>query len=761
MSVAPLRRLAVDHWPLLAVCAIFLSAAALSLNDYPIMWGDARSQRPLGNAALDYLAGDGERAFKQLYLPSDRYYGAAFEAPLALAERILALESERDVAFTRHLLTHLFFLAGGVFCYLLVCRLFSNRLLALLAMGLFLLHPRIYAHSFFNSKDVPFLAMFTLSLFLIHRAFRRDTLAAFLLCGAGVGLLVNLRIMGLILFAAVLALRTLDLLTAIGNAERKRVLLTGGAFALTAILTFHASMPVLWTDPIGRFAELVRMFASHPQQAFNLFQGQLLYAPDGPPLDYVPVWVGITTPPATLLLAVAGALALAWRGGRQPRDILRSGPLRFGLLLLALPVATVTAIVILESNVYSSWRQLYFLYAPLSLLAIFGLYWLISSTRGRWSRGGAYALAGVSVAVTVVSMARIHPHEAIHFNFLTDRTTPERLHDEYDLRYWQLPVHHVFGDTLNEHPSGNIFLSLGLNAQQRYQRMLSAADKKRLIFTDDFRSGQTNLHALEGPCPVALPLAAHVSRLYANTLSCVVDPVAWFGGLRQRALATEPLDRSRFDTHRVGDMLVYLRDGCPPDDGTHIFLHVFPVNPADLPDHSPDFPRYRRDHGFESRDFTFTRAGVRIDGDCIAVAPLPDYPITRIRTGQYTPAYADAVLRSLRNAEPLVRARFAIHLDPAERTLTYVRDGCSAEDAAARFFLHLLPHNASTLPEHRRAHSFDSLDFSLGEYGARTSDGRCLAVVPIPNYLISSIHTGQFDGRERLWTEEFAWPAGE
>ena len=314
----PVRRLIAAHWPLWAVCALFLLVAAFLLDDY-CMGGDTLPQRRVGITALDYLAGDGERAFDQLLNPWDRYYGAAFEAPLVLLpERILGLEDRRDVLLGRHLLTHLFFLAGGVFCYLLVLRLFNNRWLALIALALFLLHPRLYAHSFFNSKDIPFLAMFMISLYLVHRAFRRDTLGAFLLCGVGVGLLVNLRVMGIVLFAAVLALRALDLLFDKETGGRGRVLLTGAGFALAAVLTFHASLPALWTDPVGRFAEMVSVPGTNTLIGHNLFRGEWLYSREGPPWDYVPVWVGITTPAATLLLAFVGAVTLAWGRAAPP-----------------------------------------------------------------------------------------------------------------------------------------------------------------------------------------------------------------------------------------------------------------------------------------------------------------------------------------------------------------------------------------------------------------------------------------------------------
>ena len=739
------------HWALLAACAVFLLAGALALDDYGVAV-DEPIQRQIGMATLDYLAGDGERAYARLFSPSDRYYGALVEAPLALMERIAGLDDSRDAYLGRHLLTHLFFLAGGVFCYLLALRLFGSRALALVAMVLFLLHPRIYAHSFFNSKDVPFLVAFVIALSLVHRAFRQDTLAAFLLCGAGVGLLINLRVMGLLLFAAVLALRALDLALAKRADERRRVLLTAGGFALAAALTLHAVSPVLWVDPIGRFAETFRVFGSHPWIEFNLFRGEWLYSPNGPPFDYVPVWVGITTPPATLLLALAGAVALAWRGLRRPREMIRDGPTRFGFLLLALPVAAVLVVVGLESNVYTGWRQLYFLHAPVLLLALFGLHGLVSPLRGRWPRMGAYALAGAAAAVAVVSTIRIHPHQDDYFNLLADRTTPELLASRYEVNYWNQSFRAVLDDVLGDHPSGTLHVATR-HAPNLW--IIPPRDRERFTVTRDFRSGERNFLELRDgqPCPDS---AAYVSRVYADTLHCIVDPVAYFDGHRREALAAEPLHRSHFDAWRVDDVMVYVRDECSASDArTRFFLHVYPVDPA-----GPEF-RPRGGYGFGKRDFSFTRYGARIDGACVAVAPLPAYAIAGIRTGQFTPEYAEAARRAVAGVEPLARAWFDIHPVPDERALTYVRDGCSAEDAGARFFLHVYPVDGRSLPDWRAEHGFDNLDFNLGEQGARTGDGRCVATVPLPAYPIASVRTGQFDGTGERWAVEFDWPAGE
>ena len=593
MRRIPHPRLFTAHWALWTACALFLLTGAFVFDDYGD-WAETGIQRAIGNAALDYLAGDGERAFDQLIYHHDRYYGAVFEAPrVVLLERLLGLESERDIYLGKHLLAHLFFLVGGGFCYLLVLRLFGSRGLALVALVLFLLHPRLYAHSFFNGKDIPFLVAFMIALYLVHRAFRRDTLGAFILCGVGVGLLVNLRIMGVLLFAAVLVLRALDLAFAGGAEARRRALLTGGGFALAAVLTFHASLPALWTDPVGRFAELARTLGAHPLVAHNLFRGEWLYSMDGPPFDYLPVWVGLTTPPAVLLLAFIGAAALAWRGLRRPRELLRDGPLRFGLLLAALPVATTAAIVVLESNVYHDWRQLYFLYAPLLLLAAFGLHGVMVVARGRWPRVGAYALAGGTIAVALVSMVRIHPYEDNHFTLLTDRTTPERPESRYEMDYWGQYVRPVLTGILRNRPSGAIFVSPSSAFAQLQIRALPPHERERIVVTKDFRSGDHNFyeaHHIRGACSPSAPVA-HV--------------------------------------YRDGRALTYLRDGCTDEEAdARFFLHVVPADDGDLPEH-------RREYGFENLDFTLAARGARIDGNCVAVVPLPDYPVATIRTGQY------------------------------------------------------------------------------------------------------------------------------
>ena len=299
----------------LAVCAVFTAVGVAVVDDYGVSW-DEFYQRDIALETVRYVLGQDD----ELLSNHDKFYGTTFEMPLLIVERALGLQDDtRAFLLSRHILSHLFFIAGGFFCYLLIRWLFGSTVIALFAMLLFLLQPRLYAESFVNTKDLPLVAMFMVALFLTHRAFRKNTVEAFLLCGLAVGILINIRILGVVLFAAVPAVRALDLLFDAGRGRgRKHVLITGGVFALAAMFALYATLPYLWANPIECSVEMFATLTHHPTVFPQLFQGELIMGNDLPP-HYIPTWIAITTPPVALLLGVAGIIAVIHRGWASPR----------------------------------------------------------------------------------------------------------------------------------------------------------------------------------------------------------------------------------------------------------------------------------------------------------------------------------------------------------------------------------------------------------------------------------------------------------
>ena len=622
--------------PAAIVLAVFAAVGVAVLDDYGV-GADEMWQRGKTVVAADYVFGDGA-----LLTNRDRYYGISFEAPLLLAERLPGLTDSRAVLLLRHLLTHLFFLTGGLFCWLLALRLCGDRRLALFALLLYLLHPRLYAHSFFNSKDIPFLAMFMIALWLVERAFRRDTAAAFALCGVGVGVLVDLRVMGVALFAAVPGLRALDLLLAQGRAGRRRALATGTAFVLAAAGARYAVAPWLWGDPsavVDAFATLAR----HPSHGITFFQGEEVRWPSIPP-HYVPAWMAVTTPPAALLLSLAGAAAVVRRGVARPRDVLRNTGLRFEWLLLACLTLPPAAVVALQANIHNGWRQMYFLYAPLCLLAACGLRGLLAAARRPGLRRAAGVLAAAAVAGMAVDVVRLHPHQAAYFNFLVDRSTPERLRSQYEMLYWGTEHREGLEYLLARHPDETLSVGSAADWWLRDNRtILPAAARNRIVLAGDAGRAAdffiATAHQPKDPFPPPSLGVLYTRRIYGSTVLTVkaVDlsradeaTADHYRAVYRAAAAGEPLFRSAaFDLHLDGRTLTWVSASCRPEDTLQRFLlEVVPVDPDDL-------PRLRRERGWQGRSFWFGRFGVRFDGRCLAQRTLPDFPVRALRVGRW------------------------------------------------------------------------------------------------------------------------------
>ena len=131
------------------------------------------------------------------------------------------------------------------------------------------------------------------------------------------------------------------------------------------------------------------------------------------------------------------------------------------------------------------------------------------------------------------------------------------------------------------------------------------------------------------------------------------------------------------------------------------------------------------------------------------IAELADGVILKVNK-----AYRNAeAYQSIVAGQAVIRSNFDLYLN--DNSLHYVRDTCRPDDIQARFFLHILPHDTNDLPQHRQQYGFDNLDFAFYEHGVRF-DGKCLASVPLPDYPIARINTGQWiRGEGKLWEGEF------
>ena len=781
VSQLPLFRLAllrrVPFWAqALAMCALFAVAGVAIVDDYGVA-GDDVYLRQIANANADYIAAGNT---DELYNTVDyRYLGVAFEMPLLMVERALGMRDSRRIYLMRHLITHLFFIAGGFVSAMLAYRMLGSRWIALFAMLMFLLHPRLYAHSFFNNKDIPFAALFVIALYLVHRAFRKDTLGAFLLCGIGVGLAITQRPFALMLPPMILSMRALDFWQA-GREERKQVLSSSAAFLAAALATMYITHPYYWETPL-RFVEVIRFLSQHPNQTLNLFMGEL-YRADAVPWNYIPVWFAITAPPLTLLLGAIGSAAVCRQAISRPLAALHDREIRFGVLLIVCLVAPVVVPIALQSTIYQGWRHVYFLWTPFCLLAAVGLRATanINMGVGIWKNmarllrpigGGvrlhmaqralAYGVVCVGLITTLIAMAVLHPYEYVYFNTLVDTRTPDALAKRYDMDYWHMARRQSLEYLLARYPDDDLrvyprnresLLILPQNDRERI--LLSISPYAADYYINSFSRHSRHQYVNEAP-------AIHSVRAYGNGIEFILDTRsdAYRDHYRAEYVDVQAngtfLTRSDFDIYIHDGAMHYLKENCGPlansNANIRVFLHFFPVDRADL---RSDL----RKHGFENRDFWTADPGAFFDDKCIHIQPrLPDYPIARISTGQIAKggalwradidlaahAAAQALYEGVVAGEygqPVARSDFDVY--QRGNALAYIKENCDAGDADTRFFLHIIPADPADLPAVWREHGFENLDFHLSDHGALAGD-KCMAERELPDYAIERIRTGQ------------------
>lgn len=116
----------------------------------------------------------------------------------------------------------------------------------------------------------------------------------------------------------------------------------------------------------------------------------------------------------------------------------------------------------------------------------------------------------------------------------------------------------------------------------------------------------------------------------------------------------------------------------------------------------------------------------------------------------------DYLARIAQGRAPLIRSNYDVYR--VGNQLIYIRERCDTKAAMARFLLHLYPTGPlAAACDAQQPAGFNNFDFEFQRYGVQT-DGVCLVNVPLPEYDVIGIRTGQFvmlDGEfKNLWKEE-------
>ncbi len=399
-------------------------------EDYGITW-DEKMQYIIGKTGLQFFEGapwmefQGKEHFK--------YFGPTFEILLAYLQKVLGYSASQDIFTMRHFMTFLSYIFGTFFLYRIGLSWWKNPRWALLGCLFFVLSPRIYGHAFYNSKDIPALAMFITCIWTLMRTMQHQRKRDVAIHSFACAILITIRLTGIFMLPLTIAVFATQLVKK--NVDRqcvKKSLIHGLLFASLVAMFTVMLWPYLWENPIEHFLKAYSFMSERAFGSYFLgtFRTTFLWY-------WVPLWILITTPKITSLLFFIGTGGLLWRFMNHPKAMLAHD--YKSLIILAWFFGPLSSVILMRAGMYDDWRHMFFIYPAFALLATEG-----SRVLHNFACQNAkpaimlmaiwFVIAGQSLS-TLVWMVQNHPYQSLYFSI------PSRLVEgKFELDYWGLSM---------------------------------------------------------------------------------------------------------------------------------------------------------------------------------------------------------------------------------------------------------------------------------------------------------------------------------
>ncbi len=478
--------------PILATTAFFVAFLLLGIaiyHDYGT-YIDEHAQVNIGWANYNFLkTGDAS----QLNI-KDWEYGPVFELFITFTQRFLHPEwHDEDYYYLRHLDVFLvFWLSTIAFCWL-VTKKFRSWKIGLLGCLFLILTPVIFGNAFYNSKDIPFLSFFIFSLLTLNFFLERPNILTACAHALVCSLLIDIRVLGILIPALTVGLLALELASKNRRELHPKLgqtLLSLEVFLVATVGLTVFFFPAIWSNPIQKFLEVYQTMTHYSWTfACNLLMGSC-YHWNEIPWFYVPVWMGVTTPPFYLGLFLIGIAVGVGKFFARPR-LQMSAEKRSSLIYLVALFLPLAVVVIAHSVIYNSWRHLYFVYAPFLMIALEGLVGLYRFLKKRFKIRLAAGIVGVftlvSVSTTAAYMIQNHPNQFVYFNFLAGPDM-QQIKQNYELDYWGLSYVAGLRYILAHDSRDSIVVVSNQKQIPEFVYILSNEDQKRFVFATDINN---------------------------------------------------------------------------------------------------------------------------------------------------------------------------------------------------------------------------------------------------------------------------------
>ena len=373
---------------------------------------------------------------------SDRQYGVFFEILLiGIIEILLEIKDFSEIFYYRHLANHYLFLISVICFYFLCLNIFKNKLYSFFGASILYTSPRIFAESFYNSKDLAFLCFFIFLIFFSIKFIKKPNYNNAFLLSLFAGIAINLRIVAIYVPILVILFFIFEFL--MKNKIDKKKINVLFFFLIFKFIFLYIFWPFLWESPINNFIYTLTSFSR-----FISWNAYVFYLGDFHKVFYLPwhyLFINFfaTTPILISILIVCGLFQINLRFFKRlinvdeknlHKDIWRSEKEKIFLFLFFLIFIPIFLIFLLDSVIYGGWRHLFFLYPPLILMLVYFINTFSSKYRNKKILICIKGILTIALLNNIYNLVIFHPHQYVYFNSIFEKNANKL----FEIDYWGL-----------------------------------------------------------------------------------------------------------------------------------------------------------------------------------------------------------------------------------------------------------------------------------------------------------------------------------
>ena len=420
----------------------------------------------------DILSDSLNKKIPELHSYIDRYYGVAFELPVTFFEIVFNFK-DNNIYYLRHFASFFLFFISLIFFFKLIKNRTNSDFYGFLGCSLIIVHPHIFSHSFFNSKDIPLMSFMIISLYFGFKFISRRNIKYAILFSFFTALAFSTRIIGIIILPCLL----FCFFFSVNKKKKIKFIYFSSLILFFTFLFGIITWPFLWENPIKHFIYVINHMSAFPWPHKVLFFGEMVSAKNLP-WYYIFVMFLFTTPPFIIFLILISFFYFLYESFYQIKYnklAIKFFEDFFTLCVIFIPILIA---ILLKSTIYDSWRHFFFIYP---FVIFFIINFLSKIIKYKFFYNFKYFFVGfvlINITYYLIWSAKNHPHQYIYYNNLYSNKTA--LYFEKD--YWGVSDKTLIDKLIQIKPEGKIYFDYQGSNFNLSMQIMDQKNKDRFIY---------------------------------------------------------------------------------------------------------------------------------------------------------------------------------------------------------------------------------------------------------------------------------------